>query len=54
MRAVPCTPEEQAGAHAKPCPVCKRLTLHQYTGEPMCGCASTNTNCEPDAQSIHQ
>jgi len=35
-----CTAEEQAGPHAKPCPVCKRVTLHQYTGECMDkGCA---------------
>ena len=34
----PCTPEEQAGPDAKPCQTCGRLTLHQVTGEPMCGC----------------
>jgi len=36
----PCTPEEQAGPDAKVCPTCTRKTLHQYTGEPMCGCPS--------------
>jgi hypothetical protein len=34
----PCTPEQQAGPCADVCPVCKRMTLHQYTNEPMCGC----------------
>jgi hypothetical protein len=34
-----CTPEEQAGPDARECPVCHRKTLHQYTREPMCGCA---------------
>jgi hypothetical protein len=34
----PCTPEEQAGPDAGQCPVCKRMTMHQYTGEAMCGC----------------
>ena len=38
----PCTPEEQAGPGAQPCPSCKRMTLHQYTGEPMCGCKERN------------
>jgi len=33
-----CTPEEQAGPSATECPECHRLTLHQHTGEPMCGC----------------
>lgn len=33
-----CTPEEQAGPDAKECPECGRKTLHQYTGEAMCGC----------------
>lgn len=33
-----CTPEEQAGPDAKQCPTCKRMTLHQYTGEAMCHC----------------
>lgn len=33
-----CTPEEQAGPDAGECPMCKRKTLHQHTGEPMCGC----------------
>lgn len=34
----PCTPEQQAGPDAEQCPACKRMTLHQITGEPMCGC----------------
>jgi hypothetical protein len=34
----PCTPEEQAGPGAGQCPVCHRMTLHQFTSEPMCGC----------------
>lgn len=33
-----CTPEEQAGPNAERCPVCLRKTLHQHTGQPMCGC----------------
>jgi hypothetical protein len=36
-----CTGEEQAGPDAGECPVCHRKTLHQHTGEPMCGCAVT-------------
>jgi hypothetical protein len=35
-----CTPEQQAGPGADECPVCKRWTLHQHTGQPMCGCPS--------------
>lgn len=32
----PCTPEEQAGPDAKPCPQCGgRRVLHQHTGECM-------------------
>jgi len=38
-----CTPEEQAGPDAGECPACKRKTLHQHTGEPMCGCAKPAT-----------
>lgn len=34
----PCTPEEQAGPDARKCPACGRMTLHQHTSEPMCGC----------------
>ena len=34
----PCIPEQQAGPDATECPECRRLTLHQYTGKPMCGC----------------
>jgi hypothetical protein len=33
-----CTPEEQAGRDAEECPTCGRMTLHQHTREPMCGC----------------
>lgn len=33
-----CTPEEQAGPGAEQCPACQRMSLHQYTREPMCGC----------------
>ena len=33
-----CTPEQQAGPDAGECPVCHRMTLHQHTGQPMCGC----------------
>lgn len=40
-KANPCTPEQQAGPSATECPECHRLTLHQYTGEPMCGCKLT-------------
>lgn len=36
-----CTPEQQAGPDATECPECHRLTLHQHTGEPMCGCRMT-------------
>lgn len=32
------TPEQQAGRDAQECPACHRMTLHQYTGEPMCSC----------------
>ena len=34
----PCTPEDQAGPDAKECPSCRRMTLHQITGQAMCGC----------------
>ena len=34
----PCTPEEQAGPDAGRCPTCGKMTLHQHTKEPMCGC----------------
>jgi len=33
----PCTPEQQAGPEAGECPECHERTLHQVTGEPMCG-----------------
>lgn len=38
IRSRRCTPEEQAGPGAGRCPRCGRMTLHQYTSEPMCGC----------------
>lgn len=34
-----CTMEQQAGLDARECPWCGRMTLHQHTGEPMCGCS---------------
>lgn len=35
----PCTPEEQAGPDAIICGECKRMTIHQHTGECMaCKC----------------
>ena len=37
-----CTPEEQAGPDAGECPVCHRMTLHQWTKEPMCGCKQSS------------
>lgn len=37
-RDTPCTSEEQAGPDAGQCQTCKRMTLHQHTREPMCGC----------------
>lgn len=40
--ANPCTPEQQAGPGAGQCQVCQRMTLHQYTQEPMCGCKPSN------------
>lgn len=39
----PCTPEQQAGPHSRRCPICKRWTIHQYSGEAMCGCSSQRT-----------
>jgi hypothetical protein len=33
-----CTPEQQAGPDAERYPVCRRMTLHQYTREAMCHC----------------
>lgn len=33
-----CSLQEMAGPDAKECPRCHRMTLHQHTGEPMCGC----------------
>lgn len=33
-----CSDEEQAGEYARECPHCGRMTLHQHTGQPMCGC----------------
>lgn len=34
----PCSAEEQAGPNAGFCPECLRKTIHQHTGQPMCGC----------------
>ncbi len=39
-----CTAEEQAGPGAGECPTCKRMTLHQYTGDPTCGCKRAVAN----------
>lgn len=36
-RESPCTPEERAGPSAGICLICGAATLHQTTGEPMCG-----------------
>ena len=33
-----CTPQEQAGPDAEKCLQCGRMSLHQFTREPMCGC----------------
>jgi len=30
-----CTPEQQAGADATECPVCHKMTIHQYAGRCM-------------------
>ena len=38
-RDSPCSPEEQAGPEASECTSCHRMTVHQHTREPMCGCA---------------
>lgn len=46
----PCTPEEQAGPDAGTCPECGRKTLHQQTGEPMCGCALAPVITEDDGE----
>lgn len=37
-RGNPCTAEQQAGEDASQCPSCKRMALHQFTGECMAGC----------------
>lgn len=29
-RGEQCTPEQQAGEDASECPICKRMTVHQY------------------------
>ena len=34
----PCSPEEQAGPDAGECKGCGRKTVHQHTGQLMCGC----------------
>lgn len=39
-----CTPEQQAGPNAGECPVCRRMTLHQHTGERMCNCPTDLAN----------
>jgi hypothetical protein len=44
---VPCTPEQQAGPDAGECPTCKRKTLHQHTGDPMCGCSALQHSEKP-------
>ena len=48
----PCTPEEQAGPGAGQCPWCGRMTLHQHTREPMCGCDGSDaaTPAEADGE----
>lgn len=38
IRKRDCTPEQQAGPDAAECPACGRESIHQVTGEPMCGC----------------
>lgn len=42
-----CSAEEQAGPHANECPWCGRKTLHQHTGEPMCGCPRSPREAMP-------
>ena len=44
----PCSAEEQAGPYARVCPDCKRSTLHQHTGEPMCGCTKGDKDGNDD------
>ena len=47
-KANPCTPEQQAGQDADECPFCHRMTLHQWTKEPMCGCyPATHSHSDP-------
>jgi hypothetical protein len=43
----PCSPEEQAGPGAAECPMCGRMTLHEITEEPMCGCAPMVRDARP-------
>lgn len=47
-----CTAEEQAGPDAGKCPVCGRMTLHQHTAEPMCGCKVWVKPTEEDIQAV--
>ena len=55
-----CTPEEQAGPDAERCPVCKRMTLHQHTGECMnCWtltgvCRFTGATCTGKPEDRHE
>lgn len=37
-KVLKCTPEQQAGPGAEKCPGCGLMSIHQYTGEPICGC----------------
>jgi hypothetical protein len=41
-RSQPCSPEQQAGPNAAQCPGCGSQTIHQHTGEPMCGCPAVD------------
>lgn len=48
-----CTPEQMAGPGGKECPRCHQRTLHQHTGQPMCGCPGPTEReriemCGPD------
>lgn len=43
-----CEPEEMAGPEAGVCPICEKATIHQHTGEPMCGCPPTTKWWEND------
>lgn len=39
----PCSVEEQAGHDATQCPVCGKMSVHQYTRELMCKCKTEPT-----------